>query len=135
MKKIKFNKKRNKKEKLVKKSKIFVFIIDVGLLLIKFFILIIIIFLIFKFRRNKIKETEINDPNEIMYKGTRIQKNKILADYFSRISIEEQNKAHERKILDKLFNLPYYSNENNKKNDIKNQFMNFFFKIKEKNHE
>ena len=133
MKKVKFHKKRNKKEKLVKKSKIFVFVIDIGLILIKIFILIIIIFLLFKFRRNKIKETEINDPNEIMYKGTRIQKNKLLVDYFSRISIEEQNKDHERKTLDKLFNLPDYTYENNIKNDIKNQFMNFFSKLKKKN--
>ena len=132
MKKVKFHKKRNKKEKLFIKPKIDLIAIDICLILIKIFILIIIIFFIFKFRTNKIKETEINDPIEIMYKGTRIKKNKLLKDYFSRISIKEQNEDHERNTLDKLFNLSEYSNEPDIKSDIKNKFMNYFSKLKGK---
>ena len=130
MKKIKFHKKRNKKEKLVQNPKIF--LIAIGLLLNKIFILIIIIFFIFKFKKNKIKQPETISPNEIMYKGSIILKTKLISDYFSRISIEEQKEEHEKQNLNKLLNLSEYSDDINEKNNYKNQFLKFFSKIKKK---
>ena len=103
MKKIKFHKKRNKKEKLANNSKIF--LIAIGLLLNKIFVLIIIIFFIFKFKKNKIKQPEPISQNEIIYKGSIILKTKLISDYFSRISIEEQKEDHEKQNLNKLLNL------------------------------
>ena len=131
MKKIKLSKKRNKKRKILRKSKVFQK--KVGLKL-KFLLLIIITILlfIFIFLDNKIKEAEKIGPNEIKYKGSIIQKNKLLEDYFSRISIKEQNKDHERKTLNDLFNMIEYSNETNLKNEYKNLVINFLSQSKGK---
>ena len=67
-----------------------------------------------------------------MYKGTKIKKTKLLTDYFSRISFDKQKKDKERKFLDDLMNLSEYSSIPNIKNKIKNQFLNYFSKIKKK---
>ena len=134
MKKMKYRQKRSKKRKLIKKSKSSQIKID---LKYKFFILIIMtIFLfIFKSSVNKIKEVkeeEKIDPNYIMYKGYRIQKNKLWADYFSRISFQNQNESDEKQILNELFNLSEYSTDPNIKNVYKIRFMNFISELKGK---
>ena len=67
-----------------------------------------------------------------MYKGSKIKKTKLLIDYFSRISVDEQSKDKERKLLNNLLNLSEYSNEPNIKNKYKNQFLNYISKEKKK---
>ena len=130
MKKIKFYERLKRKRK-TKKPK--TFLIKVCLYFTTFIIVILLLlFVIFKFRKNEIKEQETISPNEIMYKGSKILKIQLIEDYFSRISIDEQNKDNERNILNKLFNLSEYSNEPNEKNKYKNVFLNFFSKIKNK---
>ena len=143
MKKMKHRIKRNKKRKIIKKTKSSSFKIG---LKFKFFILIIMtIFLfIFNFLDNEIKELkEIKEvkevkeeekinPNYIMYKGSRIQKNKLWADYFSRISFQNQNESDEKQILNELFNLSEYSTDPNIKNVYKIRFMNFISELKGK---
>ena len=118
MKKMKHRIKRNKKRKIIKKSKSSPFKIG---LKFKFFILIIMSIFLFivKFLDNEIKEVkeikkeEKIDPNYIMYKGSRVQKNKLWADYFSRISFQNQNESDEKQILNELFNLSEYSTDPN----------------------
>ena len=143
MKKMKHRIKRNKKRKIIKKTKSSSFKIG---LKFKFFILIIMtIFLfIFNFLDNEIKELkEIKEvkevkeeekinPNYIMYKGSRIQKNKLWADYFSRISFQNQNESDEKQILNELFNLSEYSTDPKIKNEYKNRFLKFFSELKGK---
>ena len=129
MKKIKFYERLKRKRK-TKKPK--TFLIKVCLYFTTFIIVILLLFFIFKFRKNEIKEQETISPNEIMYKGSKILKIQLIEDYFSRISIDEQNKDNERNILNKLFNLSEYSNEPNEKNKYKNVFLNFFSNIKNK---
>ena len=144
MEKMKHRIKGNKKRKIIKKTKSSSFKIGLNF---KFFILIIMtIFLfIFNFLDNEIKELkEIKEvkevkevkeeekinPNYIMYKGSRIQKNKLWADYFSRISFQNQNESDEKQILNELFNLSEYSTYPNIKNEYKKRFLNFFLRIK-----
>ena len=85
--------------------------------------------LIFKFQNNKVKKTEIIHSNEIIYKGSKILKTKLLTDYFSRISINEINKDNEIKYLNMLFNLSEYPNKYNIKNKYRIQFLNYLSKI------
>ena len=67
-----------------------------------------------------------------MYKGSKITKKKLLADYFSRITIKDKNKEDERKTLNKLLKLREYAQDKNSKYKQKNQFLNYFSKIKKK---
>ena len=93
MKKIKFYERLKRKRK-TKKPK--TFLIKVCLYFTTFIIVILLLlFVIFKFRKNEIKEQETISPNEIMYKGSKILKIQLIEDYFSRISIDEQNKDNE----------------------------------------
>ena len=79
MKKVKFYKKSNEKRRKITNSKNI--LIKVCLYLtISILIAIIIIFIIFQFRGNKIKEPETISPNEIMFKGSKIQKTQLLTD-------------------------------------------------------
>ena len=67
-----------------------------------------------------------------MYKGSIILKTKLLKDYFSRISIAQQNQDNERNVLNKFLNLSEYSNVPNEKNKYKNQFLNYFSEKRKK---
>ena len=61
-------------------------------------ITIILLFFIFKFEDNKTSKLALIPPKEIIYKGAKINKIKLLTDYFSRFSIDEQKKDKERLI-------------------------------------
>ena len=136
MKKVKFYKKQKRKRKIKISKKVLIkIIINLTIFII---IAIIIIFFIFKLRENEFKEPEIIEitetifPKEIMYKGAKILKTQLLADYFSRISINEQNNDDERIILNKMLNLSEYSKDPSIKNKYKNQFLNYFSEKKTK---
>ena len=133
MKKVKLYKKLKRKRK-IRKSKMFLIKICLNLT-ISIITIIIIIFFIFKLRKNKLKEREIIEtlsPNEIIYKGSKILISKLLEDYFSRISIEDQNRDSERTILNKYLNFLDYSNKPNIKNKCKNIILDFFSRRKNK---
>ena len=129
MKNVKSNKKQNKNKKI--KISLIIFSLNYAI----FIIIEIIIFFIFKLKANKFKDKEIIkiiSPNEIMYKGSIILKTKLLNDYFSRISIAQQNQDNERNVLNEFLNLSEYSNVSNEKNKYKNQFLNYFSEKKKK---
>ena len=67
-----------------------------------------------------------------MYKGSKILKTKLLTEYFSRISIAQQNQDNEKEFLNRLIKLSEYSNKPNEKNKYKNQFLNYFSEKKKK---
>lgn len=130
------NVKSNKKQNKNKKIKISLIIFSLNYAIFK--IIEIIIFFIFKLKAKKFKDKEIIkiiSPNEIMYKGSIILKTKLLKDYFSRISIAQQNQDNERNVLNKFLNLSEYSNVPNEKNKYKNQFLNYFSEKKKKKNE
>ena len=139
MKNVRSYKKLNKKRKF--KSSIKLLIKILIYLTIFIIITIIILLFIFQFRGNtlkvgikiiKPKKPETISPNEIMFKGSKILKTQLLTDYFSRISIEEQNKSDEMILLSNYLNLSENSNDPKERNKIKNKFLNYFSQLKNK---
>ena len=97
MKRVKFYKKRNKKRKINEIKSDLSLKIKVINLISKVLFITFIIMAIFqtKSHTKKILENEIIDKDEILYKGSKIKKEKLITDYLSRISGNEQKVAKE----------------------------------------
>ena len=135
MKKVKFEKigKRYKKRKVNKFSKNKIIKKKKTLTIFKFITTIIILFfnlILLKENKREIEINEINenfDNNTIWYKGNKINRDKLIAEYFSQVhgagEIEE-----ETNFLKKTFFWPIYNEKN--KDYYKNLFLKKFSKEK-----
>ena len=134
MKRVKFTKKRNKKRKINEIKSDLSLKIKVINLISKVLFITFIIMVIFQTKSHKKKnlENEIIDKDEILYKGSKIKKEKLITDYLSRISGNEQKVAKENETLHKYLYLPEYTNDPIAQNTYKNQFFDLFSKIKKK---
>jgi len=85
----------------------------------------------------KIKENEIDKglySNEIIYKGEKIQKYKLINNYLSEISDDHFVEKEEEKIrFNKYYNLAVYSNKPKIKYKLRDKFLKEISKIKNRN--
>ena len=130
MKRVKFTKKRNKKRKIneIKSKSDLSLKIKVINLISKVLFITFIIMALFqtKSHTKKILENEIIDKDEILYKGSKIKKEKLITDYLSRISGNKEKVSKENQTLHKYLYLPEYTNDPIAQNTYKNQFFDFF---------
>ena len=130
MKKIKYKKnKRNNKK--IKKSKHNIILIC--LIVYMIIVVIIAIFYIMRFKSRNITKNELKNNDIITYMGEKISKKKLITEFLSRVSDDDNIVGHEKQRFSSLFYLPEYSDNHNLRNNIKNSFMNMFSKIKNKN--
>jgi len=129
MKKTKYKKKRRKKRKIIKRKKSKSFIIKNRLTKYISIAILIILYILIQFYKEKYLE---NDTEKIIYKGFKIQKEKLIKDYLSRFSNNEEAINKENQTLYQFFYFPEYSKEQMNKGNYKNQFFEFFSKIKKK---
>ena len=132
MKKIRFTKKKKKNGKNSEKTKFNSLLKKLCLTIYIFVIIIIMTFFLIKIKTNKSSENEINNNDSLLYKGSKIKKNKLLANYLSRISGGEEKIANEKRRFYKYFNLSEYTSDPISQNYFKNQFIGMFAKIKKK---
>ena len=126
--KYKKNKRNNKK---IKKSKHNIILICLIVYII--IVVIIAIFYIMRFKSRNITKNELYNNDIITYMGEKISKKKLITEFLSRVSDDDNIVGHEKQRFSSLFYLPEYSDNHNLRNNIKNSFMNMFSKIKNKN--
>ena len=119
--KYKKNKRNNKK---IKKSKHNIILICIIVYII--IVVILAIFYIMRFKSRNITKNELNNNDIITYMGEKISKKKLITEFLSRVSADDNIVGHEKQRFSSLFYLPEYSDNHNLRNNIKNSFMNIF---------